>query len=91
MTPTNIIGSMRLSVTDKNNHTTSFEYDVQNRLSKVTDALLSVRNVSTMAYDPVGNLLTTKDREANITTYVYDEINRRSQMTDALGDLTKCD
>jgi RHS repeat-associated protein len=62
-----------ISVTDANNHTTSFQYDSLNR--KMLRAL-PLGMVETFAYDAVGNLGAKTDFNGNTTTYTYDGLNR---------------
>lgn len=76
----------RTSATDKNNHTTTFEYDVQNRLVKTIDA---IGNMTTMTYDGVGNRLTETDANGHVTTYQYDALNRMVREIDAELNVTR--
>ena len=72
-------------MTDQNGHTTTYGYDVQNRLTRVTDPL---GYTTSYTYDGVGNRLTETDANRHTTTYGYDALNRRTQRTDALGEVT---
>jgi YD repeat-containing protein len=72
-------------MTDRNVHTTTYAYDVQNRLISVTDAL---GNVAKTAYDPAGNITSQTDANGHTTTYTYDADNRRITMKDALLQMT---
>ncbi|MGR9052805.1 MAG: hypothetical protein ACU84J_09165, partial [Gammaproteobacteria bacterium] len=58
----------RKTVTDPRQKTTTFDYDVQNRLSKVTDALV---NITETRYDPVGNRICTIDANGHYTFFEY--------------------
>ena len=69
-----------------NGHTTTFEYDVQNRLWRTTDAINCVTKVT---YDCVGNKLTETNGNGNTTTYEYDALNRLVKQTDAVGCVTE--
>jgi RHS repeat-associated protein len=74
-----------LSRTDANSHTTTYQYDTQNRLINATDPL---GNVSSTTYDPAGNRLSTTDANGHTTIYQYDSLNRRIAETDPLGNTT---
>jgi RHS repeat-associated protein len=66
-----------LSITDANNHVTTYQYDNLNRL---TMTLYPDGTNSTNTYDAVGNLIKTKDPLGNIITNTYDSLNRLTQV-----------
>jgi len=72
----------RTQVTDPRGKNTSFEYDVQNRLSKVTDALT---NVTETRYDPVGNRHCVIDANQHYTFLEYDALNRQIKESKKIG------
>ena len=82
-------GDLLLSETVRINATedqvTSYEYDANNRLSRQTDGIGAVVELT---YDPVGNVTSLKDPVGNITSYEFDEIDRQIQETDPLGNIT---
>jgi len=60
--------------------TTVFEYDDQNRLTKMTDTSNPAAPLSTAyTYDPRGNKLTETDAEGHATKYEYDLKGRRTK------------
>ena len=67
---------------DGNGNTTSYQYDAENLLTKVTDAL---GNSTTYTYNAAGNLLTQTDGNGNTTTYQYNSANLVSSKTDPSG------
>ncbi|MGH7540926.1 MAG: DUF6531 domain-containing protein, partial [Gemmatimonadota bacterium] len=78
------------SVTDANDHVTSYGYDDAGRLESVTEpdpdgtgALASP--VTRFTYDPVGNLQTRTDANERVTTYAYDDANRLASTTAPLN------
>ena len=81
------------SVTDANQHTTTYEYNSLNLVSKMTEAAGTPdEGVTTYTYDLVGNLLTVTGPRAHDggpdVTYEYDARYRKISQTDALGDTT---
>ena len=66
--------------------TTSFGYDVLDRLKAVTNDLGQATQYS---YDGNGNRTRLTDANTNSTTYVYDERNLLWQVTDALTNVTQ--
>jgi YD repeat-containing protein len=64
------------SVTDANNHTTTFAYDA---FGRVTQTSFPSSSVETYSYDAVGNLTGKTDRKNQSITYTYDQLNRLSQ------------
>ena len=69
-------------VTSPLDHSTHYEYDALNRLTKTINAL---GGETVFGYDPNGNLLTVKDARNNTTTYVYDNMDRVETRTDPLS------
>jgi YD repeat-containing protein len=61
---------------------TRFEYDAQNNLRAVVDAMGSR---STSDFDRVYNQVSATDANGHTTGYGFDALNRRISMTDALG------
>jgi YD repeat-containing protein len=53
-----------LTATDKDGHTTTYQYHAFGDLAKTTDPL---SNVTTMTYDAVGNRLSSTDADGNTT------------------------
>lgn len=73
------------SVTDANNHTISYDYDLAGRLCQMTDQL---ENIETHTYDSNNNLITVTDRKGQTKTYTYDSLNRITKATYADGSFT---
>ncbi len=73
------------SVTDANNHTIFYDYDLAGRLVQMTDQL---GNIETYTYDPNNNLISMTDRKGQTTTYNYDSLNRMTKVTYADGSFT---
>jgi RHS repeat-associated protein len=61
------------SLTDANNHATSFAYDGFDRLATTTYPLGSTE---TLTYDADGNVLTRKTRANQTVSFAYDTLNR---------------
>jgi RHS repeat-associated protein len=74
------------SMTDANNHTTSYTYDSLGNLTKMTDAK---GNVTTYTYEPVFNMRTSMtDPRGRITTYTIAPANgNKLKETDPLGQM----
>lgn len=75
-------------MTDANNHTTSYGYDVLNRLSVVTapDANPPTNGgLISYGYDAVGNLSTRTDANNHTTSATFDGDHRLVAMTSPLG------
>jgi RHS repeat-associated protein len=83
-TPTNTL--MPASITDANNHTTSYQYDALGNLIRQTDAL---GHVTQYTYEPVFNQMTgMTDANGRVTSYVIDPVNgNRLKETDPLGGM----
>ncbi len=71
-----------VSVTDPLGHSTRYEYDDLNQLTKIIDARAGETR---FAYDAVGNLLSLTDPVGNMTTYLYDGLDRVTRETNQLG------
>jgi len=67
---------------DFEGNTTSFEYDLLGRLTKVTDAL---GNETGYTYDERGHKLTETDAKGNTTSWGYDHLGRMVRHTLPLG------
>jgi RHS repeat-associated protein len=65
------------SITDANNHTTTYAYDSGGELTGIKDPL---NNRTTMTYSG-GMLATYKDPRSNVTSYQYDSQNRLTTVT----------
>ena len=74
-----------ISQTDKENKTTTFQYDELSRRVKAIDALMGTTEYT---YDNRNNLITLKDAKGNITTFEYDRNNRLTKETRPLGQAT---
>lgn len=74
--------------TDRNGHTTEFEYDDKGNLVRVTDP---EGGVTVHGYNDRGDRLSTRDPRGNVTQFRYDEYGNLSQVIDALGHVTKTD
>ncbi|MBU2221401.1 MAG: hypothetical protein KJ722_02160 [Candidatus Omnitrophica bacterium] len=70
----------------KNWQATVYDYDVLDRIIRVTDALAQATN---FAYDANDNRNKVIDAETNKTEYVYEERNLLCKVTDALGNTTE--
>jgi YD repeat-containing protein len=66
------------SITDANNHTTSFAYDGLDRLATTTYPLGSTE---TFTYDADNNVLTRKTRANQTISFAYDTLNRLKTKT----------
>ena len=75
----------KVTVIEPNGHTTSYQFDVVNRVVRVTNA---AGDVTQMAYDPVGNLVTKTIANGNVISYVYDSLNRLIDERDSVGRIT---
>jgi len=74
------------SVTNPENETTTFTYDLLHRRLTATDPL---SQTTTWTYDANGNVLTEKLADNSQTTFVYDTMNRLTKKTDALSQVTQ--
>ena len=75
------------TVTDANNHTTTYLYDSQDRAHD--DHQSPTARPSEYAYNSQGDVIKVTDGRSNATTYSYDALNRETGTTDALGDITR--
>jgi|GEM_PF-2337795 len=71
-----------LSMTDPNENTTTYEYDLLDRKVKETNAR---GHSSKMAYDAGGNLISSSDRLGNEVQHKYNERNERVVSIDPEG------
>ena len=81
--------------TDRNGHTTYFEYDERGNLieerievGNVEDATLATLTLR-HTYNDAGDRLSTEDRRGNMTFFRYDVYGNVSEVTDARGGVTK--
>jgi RHS repeat-associated protein len=65
-------GNMQ-TITDENDHKTTYYYNELNKVSKEIDPLFKTKEYS---YDEDGNVSTTIDGEKNVTKMEYDALNR---------------
>jgi RHS repeat-associated protein len=66
--------------------TSSFAYDVMNRVSQQIDAYgTSLQRTSSFVYDLNSNLLSTTDPRGTVTSFLYDALDRPTQQIDAYG------
>jgi RHS repeat-associated protein len=72
-----------LTYTDKNGHTTTYQYADGNRI-QTADPL---GYITTMSYDPVGNMISLTDPNGHTTTDQYDGMNRLIKETDSTGHI----
>lgn len=77
-----------VSKTDGNGNVTLSEYDLQNRVTKVTNAL---NEEISYTYDAVGNLVTTTNAEGHTFTQVYDLNNRVIEVIEPAVDIYDVD
>jgi len=66
--------------------TTTFTYNLDNKLTSETDAL---GHTTTHQYDADSNLVSTTDALGHTTAYTYDADNRVASITDPLGNVTQ--
>jgi RHS repeat-associated protein len=66
--------------------TTSYTYNIVDRVESITDSL---NNVMTYDYDANYNLTSVLDAEGNLTTYDYDERDLLWKVTDAISSVTE--
>src|SRR5207244_4912893 len=64
------------------NSTTTYEYDAQNRLTRIT---APDNGITQYTYDGNGNLLTRMDAKNHTTTYTYDIGNEQTSVTSPTG------
>lgn len=73
------LNSNKLSETDEEGKTTSWEYDEQNRVEEHTNAKLKTRDFT---YDDSGNLTTESGfRSGTTTTYIYNGLDQQISLT----------
>lgn len=77
-------GSLLTSVTDMRGGGWSYNYDVNNRLTKITDPN-SHAPVQDIQYDSNGRVKQKKDALSNTTTFTWDPLSQTSKMTDPRG------
>lgn len=75
-------GELLASVTDSNGHTTSYEYDLLGRRTRVVDPL---GHATSFTYDAVGNLFSKTDANGRVTVFAYDPLRRITAQTDPLS------
>jgi YD repeat-containing protein len=70
-------------ITDQNNHSTAYTFDVYQRLKKVEDPYGTITEYS---YDTLSNLIQViaakNATEQNTTTMTYDSLSKKRSMTD---------
>ncbi len=71
------------TLTDANDHTTTYQYDSQDRL---TTTMFPDGTTNLDSYNSQGNVIKSTDGRGNSTTYSYDALNRETGTTDALGN-----
>ena len=83
------------SITNDNNHTTTYHYDSAHRLQTIIDAKLNTR---TLGYDANSNVTTITEvdqsdlgspDETFVTTNLYDPLDRLTQTTDNAGNINE--
>ncbi|PDV97794.1 RHS repeat-associated core domain-containing protein [Candidatus Chloroploca asiatica] len=79
-----LVGNL-LTLTDANGISTSFRYDLLDRLVREESA---AAQVTTYAYDPMGNLTTLTNPRGFSTSFSYDAANRLASVSDALQQTT---
>ncbi len=67
----------RLTQTDANTHTTSYQYDQRGRRTQRT---LPLGQTETYSYDANGNMISKTDFNGKTTTYAYDTMNRLAEL-----------
>lgn len=72
----------RLSLTEPDGNTTTFNYDALDHQIKQTNA---AGDVTTDTYDGLDNVITHTDPNTNITTNTYDKLDRLIQVEDRVG------
>jgi RHS repeat-associated protein len=72
----------RLTLTEPDGNTVTWQYDSDNRRTKETNA---AGDVTTTTYDGVGNVISTTAPNLNVTTTIYDSLDRPSQVSDSVG------
>jgi len=75
-----------VSKTNENGAVTQYSYDVMNRQTVVTDALVGITRT---AYDDRGNITGVIDALGHRTGCRYDAYNLKRTMTDPLGNVTR--
>lgn len=72
----------RVTLTEPDGNTTTYQYDADNRRVRETNA---AGDVTLIAYDGVDNVIGTTAPNGNVTTNAYDADNRLTQVTDSAG------
>ncbi|OCC22946.1 hypothetical protein MB02_14365 [Croceicoccus estronivorus] len=76
----------RISTTDANGHTTTYNYD---ELGQVLSATNALGGVTAYEYDAFGNVVKTTDPKGNATYSYYDSLNRLIATRDAAGYVSR--
>jgi RHS repeat-associated protein len=74
-----------ISITDRNNNTTTFTYDVAGNLILITDP---AGRITTLSYDALGRIRVVTDPLGRTTTFTYDGAGNLITITDPLGNTT---
>src|SRR6185437_7400623 len=67
-------GGNKISETDANSNTTTYQYDALNRVTTTIDAR---SDKTVLTFDSGGRNTVVKDPNGNLTTFVYDAADRR--------------
>ena len=79
------------SVTNANNHTTSFQYNINGQITTITNPTTATNptpTTLTFTYDNYGNLLTATNELGKTQTFTYDVFNRVLTSKDPLNRVT---
>lgn len=72
----------RLTLTEPNSNTMSWDYDDINRMVKQTNA---AGDISLTSYDGVSNVISSTAPNGNVTSHTYDVLDRLTQVDDSIG------